>query len=379
MSGRAIDPAARAVLSVPFENPFAPRFPTAVERPRSKAEAVLGSCRRRSTRPARNRSKSSSRLYPQRGHRAETSCWSRSCCQKRAGASALPLNCEVPGIAYPMRSSTVWPVDDSKQRLAISTSSSKCRHDLSRPRRRRTPSHRLPPRRKPGTSRRRPRLSRRSAAGRLVTEERQHRARAHPVHPRTRKHESTHRCSRFRRRKLDGHRDRLHLWRGRHRKKCKVKIIEGAIPPVQSREPPRILAGAAGLDNGGLARRRMSGDLIDEFLRRLNCSERRRTLRGRTQVIRGLRAEKCSRSSRAHLTDSAHRLPALFDELDDLEPLSTSTSTGSLARRWRVRLPGDSGGCGHRIVVISDGHAVHETPIAEADLGVIGRHMAGHA
>jgi ABC-type uncharacterized transport system ATPase subunit len=32
-----------------------------------------------------------------------------------------------------------------------------------------------------------------------------------------------------------------------------------------------------------------------------------------------------------------------------------------------------------RIVVISDGKAVHETPIAEADLGVIGRHMAGHA
>jgi ABC-type uncharacterized transport system ATPase subunit len=32
-----------------------------------------------------------------------------------------------------------------------------------------------------------------------------------------------------------------------------------------------------------------------------------------------------------------------------------------------------------RIVVISDGHAVHETPIADADLGVIGRHMAGHA
>jgi len=32
-----------------------------------------------------------------------------------------------------------------------------------------------------------------------------------------------------------------------------------------------------------------------------------------------------------------------------------------------------------RIVVISDGHAVHETPIAQADLGVIGRHMAGHA
>jgi general nucleoside transport system ATP-binding protein len=32
-----------------------------------------------------------------------------------------------------------------------------------------------------------------------------------------------------------------------------------------------------------------------------------------------------------------------------------------------------------RIVVISEGRAVHETPIAEADLGVIGRHMAGHA
>jgi general nucleoside transport system ATP-binding protein len=32
-----------------------------------------------------------------------------------------------------------------------------------------------------------------------------------------------------------------------------------------------------------------------------------------------------------------------------------------------------------RIVVISDGHAVHDTPIADADLGVIGRHMAGHA
>ncbi|HVY37677.1 MAG TPA: ABC transporter ATP-binding protein [Polyangia bacterium] len=32
-----------------------------------------------------------------------------------------------------------------------------------------------------------------------------------------------------------------------------------------------------------------------------------------------------------------------------------------------------------RIVVISDGKAVHETPIADADLGVIGRHMAGHA
>jgi ABC-type uncharacterized transport system ATPase subunit len=32
-----------------------------------------------------------------------------------------------------------------------------------------------------------------------------------------------------------------------------------------------------------------------------------------------------------------------------------------------------------RIVVISEGHAVHETPIEKADLGIIGRHMAGHA
>jgi simple sugar transport system ATP-binding protein len=32
-----------------------------------------------------------------------------------------------------------------------------------------------------------------------------------------------------------------------------------------------------------------------------------------------------------------------------------------------------------RIVVICDGQAVHETPIGAADLGVIGRHMAGHA
>jgi general nucleoside transport system ATP-binding protein len=31
-----------------------------------------------------------------------------------------------------------------------------------------------------------------------------------------------------------------------------------------------------------------------------------------------------------------------------------------------------------RIVVMSEGRAVHETPIATADLGVIGRHMAGH-
>jgi simple sugar transport system ATP-binding protein len=32
-----------------------------------------------------------------------------------------------------------------------------------------------------------------------------------------------------------------------------------------------------------------------------------------------------------------------------------------------------------RIVVMSEGRAVHEVPIADADLGVIGRHMAGHA
>jgi len=32
-----------------------------------------------------------------------------------------------------------------------------------------------------------------------------------------------------------------------------------------------------------------------------------------------------------------------------------------------------------RIVVMSDGRAVHETPIDRADLGVIGRHMAGHS
>ena len=32
-----------------------------------------------------------------------------------------------------------------------------------------------------------------------------------------------------------------------------------------------------------------------------------------------------------------------------------------------------------RIVVISDGRAVHETPVETADLGIIGRHMAGHA
>jgi general nucleoside transport system ATP-binding protein len=31
-----------------------------------------------------------------------------------------------------------------------------------------------------------------------------------------------------------------------------------------------------------------------------------------------------------------------------------------------------------RIVVMSEGRAVHETPIATADLGIIGRHMAGH-
>jgi general nucleoside transport system ATP-binding protein len=32
-----------------------------------------------------------------------------------------------------------------------------------------------------------------------------------------------------------------------------------------------------------------------------------------------------------------------------------------------------------RIVVISEGRAVHETPIGQADLAIIGRHMAGHA
>jgi simple sugar transport system ATP-binding protein len=32
-----------------------------------------------------------------------------------------------------------------------------------------------------------------------------------------------------------------------------------------------------------------------------------------------------------------------------------------------------------RIVVMSEGRAVHETPIGEADIAVIGRHMAGHA
>jgi ABC-type uncharacterized transport system ATPase subunit len=32
-----------------------------------------------------------------------------------------------------------------------------------------------------------------------------------------------------------------------------------------------------------------------------------------------------------------------------------------------------------RIVVISEGRSVHETLIADADLGIIGRHMAGHA
>jgi simple sugar transport system ATP-binding protein len=32
-----------------------------------------------------------------------------------------------------------------------------------------------------------------------------------------------------------------------------------------------------------------------------------------------------------------------------------------------------------RIVVMSEGRAVHETPIGQADIAVIGRHMAGHA
>jgi simple sugar transport system ATP-binding protein len=32
-----------------------------------------------------------------------------------------------------------------------------------------------------------------------------------------------------------------------------------------------------------------------------------------------------------------------------------------------------------RILVISDGAIVHETPTADADIRIIGRHMAGHA
>jgi ABC-type uncharacterized transport system ATPase subunit len=32
-----------------------------------------------------------------------------------------------------------------------------------------------------------------------------------------------------------------------------------------------------------------------------------------------------------------------------------------------------------RVVVMSEGKAVHDVPIGEADLGTIGRHMAGHA
>ena len=39
----------------------------------------------------------------------------------------------------------------------------------------------------------------------------------------------------------------------------------------------------------------------------------------------------------------------------------------------------ESSSSSDRIVVMSDGRAVHETPIETADLGVIGRHMAGHA
>jgi simple sugar transport system ATP-binding protein len=31
-----------------------------------------------------------------------------------------------------------------------------------------------------------------------------------------------------------------------------------------------------------------------------------------------------------------------------------------------------------RVLVISDGKIVHETPIGQADRQVIGRHMAGH-
>ena len=32
-----------------------------------------------------------------------------------------------------------------------------------------------------------------------------------------------------------------------------------------------------------------------------------------------------------------------------------------------------------RIVVMSEGKLVHETPVESADLGLIGRHMAGHS
>jgi simple sugar transport system ATP-binding protein len=32
-----------------------------------------------------------------------------------------------------------------------------------------------------------------------------------------------------------------------------------------------------------------------------------------------------------------------------------------------------------RIVVMSEGRLVHETPVETADLGLIGRHMAGHS
>ncbi len=31
-----------------------------------------------------------------------------------------------------------------------------------------------------------------------------------------------------------------------------------------------------------------------------------------------------------------------------------------------------------RVLVMSEGRIVHETPVAQADVGVIGRHMAGH-
>ena len=74
-----------------------------------------------------------------------------------------------------------------------------------------------------------------SATGRLVTEEHPDPGTcAHPVHPLRQGRTGPHRRSRFRRSELERHRDRLDLRRPRHVKKCKVRITEGAIPPVQA-------------------------------------------------------------------------------------------------------------------------------------------------
>ena len=81
------------------------------------------------------------------------------------------------------------------------------------------------------------------------------------------------------------------------------------------------------------------------------------------------------------------------DAADRLEPLlrarlrggggdSLASDGGAQPRRGRAahqRRPGRDLRASDRIVVISEGKAVHETPIAAADLGSIGRHMAGHA